>query len=76
MHSFLFSKIKACVDLGRKAGCFICNFSNFVADFGNRCKINYIASNFEPLKKKKKELTRVRLFKFQLLNTLQSSFLL
>ena len=68
-----FLKIKAFVDFGGKAGCLICNFSNFVADFGNGCKMNYIAPNFEPLKQ---ELARVRLFKLQLLDTLQSLFLL
>ena len=67
-----FFKIKACVDFGGKGGCFICNFLNCVTDFGNGCKMNYILRNFEPFKE---ELTGVRLFKLQLLNTLLSSFL-
>ena len=65
------------VDFGGKAGCFISNFSNFVAYFGNGCKMNYIPHNFELLKE---ELTRVSLLKLlsmakALLDTLQSSFI-
>ena len=67
-----FFKIKACVDFGGKGGCFICKFLNCVTDFGNGCKVSYIARNFEPFKE---ELTCVGLFKLQLLNTLLSSFL-
>ena len=76
VHS-CFPKKNACVDFGGKAGCIICNFSNFVAYFGNGCKMNYIPGNFELLKE---ELTRVSLFKLQsmakaLLDTLQSPFI-
>ena len=74
LFRFLFFKIKACVDFGGKGGCFICNFSNFVAYFGNGCKMNYTARNCELVKE---ELTRERLLKLQakaLLDTLQSSF--
>ena len=58
-------------------GCFICNLSNFVADFGNGCKMNYISRNFELIKE---ELTRVSLFKLQsmakaFLDTPQYSFI-
>ena len=78
VHScFPKKKKNACVDFGGKAGCFISNFSNFVAYFGNGCKMNYIPHNFELLKE---ELTRVSLLKLQsmakaLLDTLQSSFI-
>ena len=65
-------KIKAWVDFGEKAGCFICNFLNCVTDFVNGWKVNYIPGNFEPFKE---ELALGRLFKLQLLNTLLSSFL-
>ena len=50
-------------------------FKYDVGNFGNGCKMNYEARNFELLRE---ELTRVRLFKLQskaLLHTLQSSFL-
>ena len=53
----------------------LCNFLNDVANFGNGCKMNYIARKFELVIE---ELARERLFKLQakaLLNTLQSSFL-
>ena len=46
-----------------------------MANFGNGCKMNYIARKFELVKE---ELARERLFKLQakaLLDTLQSSFL-
>ena len=51
---------------------FICNFSNDVANFGNGCKMNYIARNLQLVKE---ELIRERLFKLQakaLLDALQS----
>ena len=77
VHSCFPKKKNTCVDFGGKAGCFMCNFSNFVAYFGNGCKMNDIPRNFELLKE---ELTRVSLFKLQsmakaLLDTLQSSFI-
>ena len=75
VHSCFPKKKNACVDFGGKADCFICNFSNFVAYFGNGCKMNYISCNFELIKE---ELTRVSLFKLQsmaLLDTLQYSFI-
>ena len=77
VHSCFPKKKNACVDFGGKAGCFISNFSNFVAYFGYGCKMNYITHNFELLKE---ELTRVSLLKLQsmakaLLDTLQSSFI-
>ena len=77
IHSCFPKKKNGCVDFGGKTGCLICNFSNFVAYFGNGCKMHYIPHNFELLKE---ELTRVSIFKLQsmakaLLDTLQSSFI-